>query len=297
MRIISHRGNLHGRDPARENTPQYVEEAVAAGMHVAVDVRVDTASGGFWLVGGDGTLHPVPTEFLTRGCIWAIGSCLPDTLNRMEHRRDIEHVLQNDGETSAVICCPGFETGMAVALLASRGLNRGITLCTDFAWAWRGVATATPMPSLSVPRIALLHSGRSSLAPFAVLYALTHPEHSVSLVEDPDASAADLLRTSEECHGRGQLVCVTRRPAFLPEFSHLHPPADDMRLRVMVPCRDRSGGVNLNMAVGTPESIRVYCHALALWNPGTGMSLNQSTRVLLQAAEVVIEEFDRGDAP
>jgi hypothetical protein len=39
MRIISHRGNLKGRIPERENTPSYIDSAIACGYEVEIDVR------------------------------------------------------------------------------------------------------------------------------------------------------------------------------------------------------------------------------------------------------------------
>jgi hypothetical protein len=39
MIIISHRGNLDGRIPDRENTVSYVDEALAKGFDVEIDVR------------------------------------------------------------------------------------------------------------------------------------------------------------------------------------------------------------------------------------------------------------------
>lgn len=39
MRFISHRGNLDGKNPSRENAPDYVEEALKKGFDVEVDLR------------------------------------------------------------------------------------------------------------------------------------------------------------------------------------------------------------------------------------------------------------------
>ena len=40
MIFISHRGNINGRIPERENTVAYVEEALAQGFHVEVDLWI-----------------------------------------------------------------------------------------------------------------------------------------------------------------------------------------------------------------------------------------------------------------
>lgn len=38
MKLISHRGNLNGRIPERENNPDYIDEAIQAGYDVEIDV-------------------------------------------------------------------------------------------------------------------------------------------------------------------------------------------------------------------------------------------------------------------
>ena len=39
MIFISHRGNIEGQNPERENSPLYIDEAIDAGYEVEVDVR------------------------------------------------------------------------------------------------------------------------------------------------------------------------------------------------------------------------------------------------------------------
>jgi hypothetical protein len=39
MKIISHRGNIVGPNPSRENTPSYIDTAISAGYEVEVDIR------------------------------------------------------------------------------------------------------------------------------------------------------------------------------------------------------------------------------------------------------------------
>ena len=47
MIFISHRGNLDGLNPDRENSPDYIDEAIKLGFDVEVDVR--TKDGQLWL--------------------------------------------------------------------------------------------------------------------------------------------------------------------------------------------------------------------------------------------------------
>ena len=39
IKLISHRGNLNGKNPERENHPDYIMEAINQGYHVEVDIR------------------------------------------------------------------------------------------------------------------------------------------------------------------------------------------------------------------------------------------------------------------
>jgi hypothetical protein len=49
MKLIAHRGNIDGPNPERENSPEYIEEALKAGYDVEVDVWYDCAAETFWL--------------------------------------------------------------------------------------------------------------------------------------------------------------------------------------------------------------------------------------------------------
>lgn len=64
---ISHRGNYKGRDPLRENAPDYIEEALGAGYDVEVDVWLID---GKWMLGHDFPTYEVPLSFFERSSIW-----------------------------------------------------------------------------------------------------------------------------------------------------------------------------------------------------------------------------------
>ena len=63
MRLIAHRGNLYGPNPARENSPDYVDEASAAGCDVEVDVWYECRG---WSLGHDAPQYPITFEWLWR---------------------------------------------------------------------------------------------------------------------------------------------------------------------------------------------------------------------------------------
>jgi len=61
MIIISHRGNLDGPDPSRENNPDYIDETISLGFDVEVDVRVIDKK--FYL-GHDDAHHHISMKWL-----------------------------------------------------------------------------------------------------------------------------------------------------------------------------------------------------------------------------------------
>lgn len=61
MIFISHRGNLHGPNPARENSPDYIDEAIKAGFIVEIDLRT---VGDTFFLGHDYPLHLIDKQWL-----------------------------------------------------------------------------------------------------------------------------------------------------------------------------------------------------------------------------------------
>ncbi len=61
MKLIAHRGNLHGRIPQMENNPQYITKAIEAGYDVEIDVW---AVGDRFFLGHDAPLYPVTPDWL-----------------------------------------------------------------------------------------------------------------------------------------------------------------------------------------------------------------------------------------
>lgn len=67
MKIISHRGNLSGRIPERENSPLYILEAIDYGFDVEVDVWY---TGNKFFLGHDAPQYEVEKKFLTNPSFW-----------------------------------------------------------------------------------------------------------------------------------------------------------------------------------------------------------------------------------
>ena len=66
MLLISHRGNIDGKNPDRENHPKYILKALDAGYNVEVDIWY-TDHG--WLLGHDEPKYPAPDTFFKDVCL------------------------------------------------------------------------------------------------------------------------------------------------------------------------------------------------------------------------------------
>lgn len=67
MILIAHRGNFNGINKERENSPEYIEEAIAAGYDVEVDAWLIDKQ---WMLGHDFPQYEVPLSFFERPEIW-----------------------------------------------------------------------------------------------------------------------------------------------------------------------------------------------------------------------------------
>jgi hypothetical protein len=66
MIYISHRGNINGRIPEKENHPDYVMQALAS-YQCEIDVWLLK---GKWYLGHDSAQYEVPIKFLLQDCLW-----------------------------------------------------------------------------------------------------------------------------------------------------------------------------------------------------------------------------------
>ena len=67
MYLISHRGNLNGVIEDRENSPQYINEALEKGYDVEVDVRFENNQ---FFLGHDLNQYKIDEKFLINEKIW-----------------------------------------------------------------------------------------------------------------------------------------------------------------------------------------------------------------------------------
>ena len=67
MKLISHRGNISGRQPENENSPGYIDHALELGYDVEVDVWfID----GLFYLGHDRPQYNVTIEYLQQSQLW-----------------------------------------------------------------------------------------------------------------------------------------------------------------------------------------------------------------------------------
>ena len=83
MKLIAHRGNTHGRNAERENSPTYIKEALATGYDAEIDVWY--INNKFYL-GHDDSMHEVDVDFLKTPGLWCHAKSLPA----------LEKMLEND---------------------------------------------------------------------------------------------------------------------------------------------------------------------------------------------------------
>lgn len=80
MILISHRGNINGKNPQLENNPKYILEALYLGYNVEVDVWYNN---GFWL-GHDEPTYKIDISFLQKESIW----CHAKNIDALGHLRE-----------------------------------------------------------------------------------------------------------------------------------------------------------------------------------------------------------------
>ena len=67
MHLISHRGNIDGKQAEKENSPDYIEVAINKGFEVEVDVRFEKNK---FFLGHDENQFEVEENFLLNKKIW-----------------------------------------------------------------------------------------------------------------------------------------------------------------------------------------------------------------------------------
>jgi hypothetical protein len=143
MKYISHRGNLTEVNPARENSPDYLLEAIAADFDVEVDVWfVD----GKIMLGHDAPTYEVDLNFIKNERFWchaknaeALEFMLANSVHCFWHEND-QRVLTSRGYVWTYPYKQIINNAVVVILdkeLDYAYVSRAVAVCGDFVQSWR----------------------------------------------------------------------------------------------------------------------------------------------------------------
>ena len=92
MILISHRGNLNGKDVDNENNPLYIDRALGKGYDVEIDVWYEN---GKWYLGHDKPQYEIELDYLRNKKLWchaknieALNLMLDDDIHCFWHQED-----------------------------------------------------------------------------------------------------------------------------------------------------------------------------------------------------------------
>jgi len=138
MKIISHRGNLNGKDISQENNPLYIIAATELGFDVEVDVWIKNNE---WFLGHDEPKYKIEKHFLYNDKFWchaknkdALKNMLDSTIHCFWHETD-KITLTSKG---IPWCYSGnyLESGIVVELEIKKELPIVLGVCTDYPSIW-----------------------------------------------------------------------------------------------------------------------------------------------------------------
>jgi hypothetical protein len=140
--IISHRGNLYGRNELLENSPEYILAALDEGFDVEIDVWGISDQ---LFLGHDAPQHPIDHQFLTDPRLW-IHCKNVDGMNLLAHDLSLNIISHTDGivftKDNFLWTAPGFpirSRSIAVMpeLVKSWDISEAYGVCTDIPFSYR----------------------------------------------------------------------------------------------------------------------------------------------------------------
>jgi|TARA_Y100000310_G_C20503140_1_gene725030 hypothetical protein len=142
MKLISHRGNLIGADPEKENHPSYIKNALRLGYDVEIDVW---NLNGVWLLGHDEPQFGVDLDFLMNNKLLCHAKNLT-ALDKMLVHTNIHcfwHQEDHYSTTSRgyIVSYPGYEITarticMKPELAALESTYSCYGICSDYIQKW-----------------------------------------------------------------------------------------------------------------------------------------------------------------
>ena len=137
MILISHRGNLSGKNSKLENNPDYIKSALYSGYDVEIDVWYDN---GWWL-GHDRPEHKTDMDFLSNRRFWihcknisALTYLQPTKLNYFWHEED-SYTLTSHGYIWAYpnkLVPEGFKTIAVMPEWHDTDISNFEGICSDY---------------------------------------------------------------------------------------------------------------------------------------------------------------------
>jgi len=136
MFLISHRGNISGKLPERENTVDYIQEALELGYDVEVDVW---KTGNELYLGHDGPENLIELEFLRNDKLWCHAKNVDSLVTMMNrgihcfwHQTD-DVTLTSRGYLWTYPGKPLAENSICVMPeLSEQPMENSVGVCSDF---------------------------------------------------------------------------------------------------------------------------------------------------------------------
>jgi hypothetical protein len=143
MKFISHRGNLTGVYPEKENSPAYIQEALDAGFDCEIDVwYID----GKLLLGHDAPTYTTTVEFLQDNRLWchaknaeALEFMLANNIHCFWHEND-QRVLTSRGYVWTYPHKQLINNAVIVVLdkeINYEFISRAVAVCGDYVQSWK----------------------------------------------------------------------------------------------------------------------------------------------------------------
>lgn len=93
MKIISHRGNINGPNPERENHPDYINEALNQGYDVEIDVwNIDNK----WFLGHDEPQYDINID-MNDSRLWIHAKNI-DALSQLHHLNNVNYFWHQEDD-------------------------------------------------------------------------------------------------------------------------------------------------------------------------------------------------------
>ena len=142
MKFISHRGNVNGPDPGKENSPSYIKSALSAGYNVEIDVW---NLNGTWFLGHDDPSYEIDIRFLMNDKLLCHAKNLAALDKMLVHTNIHCFWHQEDHYTVTsrgyIVSYPGYETTPRTICMKPELADPNSTadchgICSDYIQRW-----------------------------------------------------------------------------------------------------------------------------------------------------------------